>query len=424
MGTMRETAKNYYHKLRQYAPGPMDALCTIWKGMEGPRTTWEDVDSFAKAVQKNHHRIQNEADYQAVFSHPRGEPVDPAHLDIAFLVPQPIQGSGGHRNIYRAVSQLRSFGHKLTVYYMQTQRPATEVKAQVRQWFYDMGDIPFICYDGALGFHDVGIATWWETVYMLRKNQGNVRFPFYFTQDFEAYFYPMSTEYILAENTYRMDYPCICSGPWMSTLIREKYHGDAQYFQFPVDRSIYNTTETRTKQNKNIIFFAKPDMSRRCYSLGIQALQRFHQLCPEVEIILFGSNQVEEKNISFPVTVKKLLPTLADLAELYRNADLGMVFSTTNPSLVPYEMLSCGCPVVDLDLEFAEAKYGNSRETVFLLSPLPEKMAEEMAVLFQQPERLQACATQGKAWVAREFPSEEEMAKTVEAMILQKVTTP
>lgn len=414
-------AKRVYHRLRQYAPRLMDGLRTVWKGIEGPRGNLENMVDFVREVKENHTVIQMSESYSAVMSKKGSREIDLRHLDIAFLVPEPIYGSGGHRNIYRAVSQLRSFGHSLTVYYIQTQRPAQKVKEQVSKWFYDMSDIPFLCYEGELGFHDVAIATWWETVYLIEENREKVRYPFYFTQDFEAYFYPMSTEYILAENTYRMNYPCICSGPWMSTLIREKYQGDAEHFQFPVDRSIYNTTLARTKENLNVVFFAKPDMPRRCYTLGIQALKEFHMHRPDVEIILFGSQQVEAKDLPFPATVKKLLPTLMDLADLYRNADLGIAFSTTNPSLVPYEMLSCGCPVVDLDLEFAESKYGNCRENVFLLSPMPKQMGKQMAELFANPKRLKDFAEHGKVWVTNEFPSEEQMARRVEELILKKI---
>lgn len=421
MGKARQVAKNSYLRLRKYAPRLMDGLCAVWKGIEGPRESLGDMEDFVRQVRANHDAIQEAESYASVMNQKPNREADLCHLDIAFLVPEPIRGSGGHRNIYRAVSQLRAFGHHLTVYYMQTQRPTAEVKQQVSEWFYDMGDIPFLCYEGELGFHDVAVATWWETVYLIEENREKVRYPFYFTQDFEAYFYPMSTDYILAENTYRMGYPCICSGPWMSTLIREKYHGNAAHFQFPVDRSIYHTETPRTKKNPNVVFFAKPDMPRRCYTLGIQALKEFHTLRPEVEIILFGSERVEEKDLPFPATVKKLLPTLNDLADLYRNADLGMVFSTTNPSLVPYEMLSCGCPVVDLDLEFAEAKYGNSRDHVFLLSPIPKQMGKQMAELFATPYKLKDCAARGKAWVADEFPSEEEMARRVEELILRNI---
>lgn len=421
MISKRQIAKDIYLRLREYAPKLMDIFRAIWKEIENNGKITEDITTFISHVKKNHNVIQDSESYIKIMERRPNDKIDIKHMNIAFLVPEPIRGSGGHRNIYRAASKLREFGHFITVYYIQTQKPAKKIKQEVSEWFYDMRDIPFICYEGELGFHDVAVATWWETVYLLEKNSYKVKQKIYFTQDFEAYFYPMSTEYILAENTYKMGFPCICSGPWMSTYIRDRYNAKADYFQFPVDRNIYNTRTVRTKKNKNLIFFAKPDMPRRCYTLGVQALNEFSKIKPEIEIILFGSEHILSSSLPFPATVVRLLPTLNDLANLYRNADLGLVFSTTNPSLVPYEMLSCGCPVADLDLEFAKSKYGNSEDNVFLLPPNPQMMGECIAQIFDNPEEMNNRAMLGRAWVKDEFPSEEDMAYRVEELIIKYV---
>ena len=89
---------------------------------------------------------------------------------------------------------------------------------------------------------------------------------------------------------------------------------------------------------------------------------------------MYGSNHIDQETIPFTATVKKMLPTLHDLADLYRNATLGIVFSTTNPSLVPYEMMACGCPVADLDANNALAKYGDDINNVFLFNTYPKKI--------------------------------------------------
>ena len=417
----RYIAQKIYHNLRRFAPRIFDSLCAIWKYTEGTHLTSVDSTPLIEYAQKHKNHIQNIADYERIFSVKQPSQVDSKCLNIAFIVPKPIKGSGGHRNIYRAVKYLREFGHDITVYYTQTCEPASKVKQQVSEWFYDMTDIPFICYDGHLGYHQVAIATWWETVYLLKENIDKVQHPFYFTQDFESYFYPMSSEFILCENTYRAGFTCICSGPWIAKLVQERFGAKADYFQFPIDTTIYNRCVPRVKNTKNVVFFAKPDMPRRCYSLGIQTLKLFHALKPNVEIILYGSSMLGATQIPFPVTIKKLVPSLEGLADLYRNADLGIVFSTTNPSLVPYEMMACGCPVVDLDLEYAIEKYGNNPDNVFLLSPQPDIMAKQLANLFDHPEMLCACSKQAAKWVKEEFPTEYEMARRVEELILRDV---
>lgn len=363
--------------------------------------------------------IQNEAWFKQVFSRLQSETTDSTHLNIAFIVPAPIKGSGGHRNIYRAVKFLKKNGHDLTVYYINTELDADTVKQQISDWFYDMEDIPFIHYEGQLGYHDVCVATWWETAYAIINNRTKIKYPFYFVQDYEPSFYPTSSAYILCENTYKQGFMHICSGPWCKAFLNNKYNARAEYFQFPVDRNVYNMSEKRTKTNQNIIFFAKPEMPRRCYEIGIQALQEFHKLAPNVEIILFGSNNVGD--VSFPVTKLGILPTIQDLASLYRNADLGIVFSTTNPSLVPYEMMHCGLPVVDLDLEFALSKYGNNNDTVFLFDSRPNVMAKQIFESLNNKALLEIKKKSALDWVMKEFPSEDEMGQIVQSIIVNEV---
>lgn len=119
--------------------------------------------------------------------------------------------------------------------------------------------------------------------------------------------------------------------------------------------------------------------------------------------------------------MKGVLPTIMDLADLYRNADLGMVFSTTNPSLVPYEMMLCGCPVVDVDMEQALMKYGNNSNNVFLFDTQPEIMANQILNVIDNEELLHRKAMSGRQWVIDSFPTEEQMGRIVERFILSKV---
>lgn len=334
-------------------------------------------------------------------------------MRIAYIVPNPIKGGGGHRNIFRAVKYLSDKGHDLSVYYTNSEYNAAEMKKLVSEWFYDMSKVEFIKYEGKMDYYDVGIATWWETAYILEEFKSHFRRHMYFVQDYEPYFYPLSSEYFLAENTYKKGYLHICSGPWCETLLKKKYGAKAESFQFPIDRRIYNTERMRVKQNKNIVFFAKPEMSRRCYKIGIDALKIFHDKRPEVEIILYGSSQLDEQSVPFKATVLKLLPTINDLAELYINADLGIVFSPTNPSLVPYEMMACGCPVVDLDVEFAQEKYGGSENLAFLVDPDSTLFAKKLIEIIDNDSLLDKKRKAAKEWVDKEFPDEEGMGNRV-----------
>jgi glycosyltransferase involved in cell wall biosynthesis len=269
-------------------------------------------------------------------------------------------------------------------------------------------------------YYDVGIATWWETAYILKKYEYKFRRQFYFVQDFEPYFYPLSSKYVMAENTYKFGFTHICSGAWCEKILNEKYGAKAVSFQFPLDRNIYNDKYVRNKKNKNIVFFAKPEMPRRCFEIGRDALEILKNKRPDIEIIMFGSKTLSKSQVPFEATILNIVPTLEGLAQIYANADLGIAFSITNPSLVPYEMISCGCPVADLDVEYALSKYGDNPDNVFLFDSLPERFAEGVEKIIDDDEILRKKASNAKKWVDDNFPSEDEMGRFVEKKILDE----
>ncbi len=339
-------------------------------------------------------------------------------LRIAWIIPGLIIGSGGHRNILRAAYHLQQFGHQLELYFTNTKMDSNQLAEQVRAHFYPLR-CPMHRYDGQIEPTDVLFATHWTTVDAAVRARSSARELMYFVQDFEPAFAPMGTEYILAENTYRLGLYCITSGPWCETLLRTQFQCEADHFVFPIDRAIYHP-RARTKPETNVIFFARPEMPRRCFELGVLALEELHRLRPDVEIILFGSPKVESHHLPFPATKKLLLPTIDDLATLYANADLGIAFSTTNPSLVPYEMMACGLPVVDLGRPGNEVNYGNQRDIALLAPPDPKAMAARMRDLLEDSKELFARSNRAVEFV-QTFPSEEEMARRVEELILKRM---
>jgi glycosyltransferase involved in cell wall biosynthesis len=357
--------------------------------------------------------------YQEMVGIYRERNVDLNHINIAWIIPEPFAGSGGHRNIFRAVKNLSKFGHKLTMYFTGNADIDT-MKSIVNNHYCDLSHVKSIKYNNSLGYHDVCFATHWSTVYPMMQHKQKIKYPFYFVQDYEPMFAPMGTEYILAENTYRMGLTNLTSGPWPAKILKSKYGAEAEFFRFPVDRKIYNTNIKRTKTNKNIIFFAKPEMPRRCYDLGIMALKLVKEKRPDIEIILFGSEEIAAQSVPFEHTNLGLITNINDLSKLYRNADLGIVFSTTNPSLVPYEMMACGLAVADLRLEDSVVNY-DSEENVYLLNPVPEMMSQEIVGIMNSGEERQRKALNGYNY-AGSFPDEEGMARRIEELIKRKIS--
>jgi glycosyltransferase involved in cell wall biosynthesis len=290
----------------------------------------------------------------------------------------------------------------------------------VRKHFYPF-EGPVRRFSGRVDGEDVMMATHWSTVALAESVRSLIGEIMYFVQDFEPAFYPMGSEYILAENTYRKNLYAITSGPWCAHMLKRDYAMEADSFRFPVDGTIYNVGAAGdTPRAKRVLFFAKPEMARRCFLIGTMALKEFHRIKPDYEILFFGSGSAKQHPQDYPVTYLDIVPTLNDLANLYATSAAGLVFSTTNPSLVPYEMMACGLPVVDLNRPGNEVNYDNRYDIALLADADPVRMAKDMAALLDDAEELATRSARGIEFAAT-FPSEEEMARRVEKLILDRL---
>jgi glycosyltransferase involved in cell wall biosynthesis len=345
-------------------------------------------------------------------------PTSPASgraLSIAWIVPGLIIGGGGHRNIIRCAYHLEQLGHQVSLHFTDSKDSGEMVRAKVRKHFYPLnGHIGLL--ENSFPHSDFLFATHWTTVAHAERFRDRVGEIIYFVQDFEPYFYAMGSEYVLAESTYRKGFYAITSGIWCEHFLRNQYGAEADHFQFPIDRSIYFNRKS-SRRDDRVLFFAKPEMPRRCFELGVQALQSFHTLRPDVEIAFYGSSRPSE--LSFPVTHLGVLPGPNDLAKLYNEATVGIAFSTTNPSLVPYEMMACGLPVVDLGRAGNEMNYDGRFDIARLANPDPAAMAREIADLISNSAERVSRSKEGLTF-ASTFPIEEDVGRRIEGLLLKR----
>lgn len=346
----------------------------------------------------------------------RPSPANGRPLNISWIIPGLIIGGGGHRNIIRCAYHLERLGHHVSLHFVDIPDEADVIRANVREHFYAFeGHIGLL--DDDFPHCDIVFATHWSTVAYAERFKERTGEIVYFVQDFEPYFYAMGSDYVMAENTYRKGYYAVTSGIWCEHFLRNTYNGEADHFQFPIDKEIYFNRQAVRRKDR-VIFFAKPEMPRRCYELGVQALRAFHRLRPDIEIVFFGSSH--QRPVDFPVLQLGMLPGPHDLAKLYNEATVGLAFSTTNPSLVPYEMMACGLPVVDLARPGNETNYDNGFDLARLVDPDPLKMAQEIAAFISDPDDLKGRSERGLAFAAT-FPEEEGVGRRIEALLMKRV---
>jgi glycosyltransferase involved in cell wall biosynthesis len=298
---------------------------------------------------------------------------------IATIVPSFRRGSGGHMTIVNLMRELKALGHDVTLWLEDCEgRHAAESAEVTRRSFAEFfraDALPlhtdFDAWDGA----DVVMATGWQTVARALR-LGGVSRRVYLVQDHEPDFYPASAERLVAEDTYRQGLHCIAASPWLAELLRTRYGASATHFDLAVDHDVYRPSGQRRRDDL-VVFYARAVTPRRAVPLGLLALEELARRRPDVEIALFGEDR--PLHAPFEHTNLGVLPA-QELAGLYSQATVGMVFSLTNPSLIALEMMACGLPCVELASESMVATFGREGPLV-LTAPEPGAVLSNVCAL-------------------------------------------
>jgi glycosyltransferase involved in cell wall biosynthesis len=330
------------------------------------------------------------------------------HQTLTWLLPNLIPGSGGHRNVFRLANLLQGDEFNCQVFFYGDGRSADELLQQISA-DYDQPKFSVIDDLTEMRKSDVLIGVHNSSIPFIKRTASAKSKIAYLVQDFEPWFNPMSDSYLDALSTYfEQDIAIFTSGAWMARKIKEVTGKSVPHFDFPVDKKIY-FPESQI-QREGILFFAKHDTPRRLFEVGKRLIGEVCSAVPGVKVELFGSGNAQDFGI--PGKSIGLLPTLEDLAGKYRAARIGIAFSPTNPSLVPYEMMACGLPVIDIDLPGSPMfKYGKDP----LLQPTPyslEEMCAQAISLLGDNGKWQITSKAGVDFI-KGMPTPEEAVEVV-----------
>lgn len=270
---------------------------------------------------------------------------------VAWIITPPGKTSGGHQNAFRFMEFLEKAGYHLTVYLYAPQRYPKLSIAGVRRMMaetsaYPELDADFIHYDpatGIVGDFDAIVASDWENSYAACRYRGTAK-RFYFIQDFEPAFFPAGSDYVLAENSYRLGLHGFSAGPWLARKVRDDYGMSADHYDYSVDVTTYH--RTNTARRTEVLFYARPPTPRRATEFGLLALRELHRQRPEVTINLVGWD-MSSYDVPFPY-VNHAAVDISQLNEIYNRCAAGLILSLTNMSLLPLEVMASGVvPVVN-----------------------------------------------------------------------------
>lgn len=333
------------------------------------------------------------------------------NLSIHFVIPDFGIGGGGHLNIFRMVRYLEFFGHKLTIWIFkptQHKNPQEAYNNIIRYYSTIKAEVKFVDEDFPYSIGDIILATSWDTVWPVQSVEGFKR-RFYFVQDYETLFNAKGSRSELAEYTYTQDIDCICASAWLDELMRTKFKRWSSYYNLAADREIYYPTQREKNEIPIIAFYARIFTERRAVELGIIALELLAKEGIDFHVIFFGAEfNFERTPFSCQVFYKR---TPDELANIYRSSDIGVVFSLTNYSLVPQEMMACGLPIVEFDTESTRGIYPEG--VVLFSGPDPIDIKNKIKALLFDKEKQVDQSKKALEWVGK-F-SWEKSARDIEA---------
>ncbi|HXB63793.1 MAG TPA: glycosyltransferase [Solirubrobacteraceae bacterium] len=320
-------------------------------------------------------------------------------LRLAMVIPPYSRGSGGHNTLFQIFTRLERRGHACSVYladyhhHMRDVR-AARIRREVREYFAPFEGPVYKGFDQWQGA-DVAIATGWQTVHaMLALDQTRARA--YVVNDHEPEFYAVSTEQLLAADTYRHGLHCVAASPWLRDLLIERYDVSADAFQLGVEHDTYRPLAVG-RRGDTVIYYARHATPRRAVPIGLMALAELKRRRPDVRVVLFGTDK--PLHAAFPYEhIGVLSPP--QLARLYSEATVGLCLSLTNFSLMPKEMLACGLPCVELAGVSAESIFGDDGGPLELASLNPQRLADAMERLLADRALWERRSREGIEFVA------------------------
>lgn len=321
-------------------------------------------------------------------------PGQPKKGSLLWFIPDFNVGSGGHLNIFRTIWHLEQMGYtsSIVIGTPVMHHDAEEARAAIREHFFPLQAQVLLGLD-QLPPCEFAVATGWDTAYPVRSFSG-AQHKLYFVQDYEPSFYPVGTESVLAENTYRFGFFGITAGDWLARKLALDYGMQTHAVGFGVELDRYRRLPRREPEVRRVFFYARPPTPRRAFEIGLLVLNAVWQRMPDTQFVLAGWDTAGY-HIPFPHLACGTV-ALDQLPDLYSQCDVALVLSLTNASLLPLELMACGCTVVSN--RGPNVDWLLNDEVAALVDATPEDLTAAVCALLEDDRRRQALSARGEVF--------------------------
>lgn len=278
------------------------------------------------------------------------------------------------------------------------------------------GEVKPIPLQLAVSETDVFVATIWYSAYMAqnirewqRTNYASLPKSFtYLIQDYEPGFYPWSSQYMLAESTYKDKGETLAL--FNTDILQSYFHEKGitfykEYSFSPVMNSVLQKERLRfLNQNKKkiIVVYGRPSTKRNAFCLIVDSLRHWYRVDSDAgnwKIISAGESHQEIKigeNLNIQ-SVGKL--SIEEYASLLGEAAIGISFMVSpHPSYPPLEMAHYGLKVItntyrDKDLSMMHSNIVSLDNIRF------ENVADELLRICRKIEENSSCGWDGVSYM-------------------------
>lgn len=306
---------------------------------------------------------------------------------ITFVITRMVRFHGGQTSILRLGTQLAKQGYDV-IYAVYKEQSKEEMKLCAQSNLADYQGR--VCTSKQLpSLHsDVFIATSWDTVSFVKKKNG---YKMYFVQDYEPYFYPFGERFLLAKKTYEQGLHMVSLGNWNKEMIKQQCQpcSPIDIIDFPYERREYpyfpREYDYSCKKEFTIAVYLK-FYGKRLPTIIPYLLSQVKEMMEDDGITLHVKYFGEAKSYRIEGGENLGMLSKAELLKLYQTSDFGMVASLSNISLVPYEMIGTGLPLIEfIDGTFS---YFFPENSAILIDLSAEDLYQKLLQVIREPERL------------------------------------
>lgn len=318
-----------------------------------------------------------------------------AHTALGLFEELATRAGGGRCRLRLLLTDARPDSEALETFRAYRFAPGLEDGDAARQ-------IVFLSPRGKTGLRvgpgDRFVATAWWTAYraqrMIEDQQRLFALPrlphlAYVIQDYEPGFYNWSSNFVLADATYRSAIPTLAV--FNTSLLRDFFRGlgyrfAAEYsFEPRLNEGLREgILRTRGPRRKQILVYGRPSVDRNCFPLVVEALREWTRLQPSAAEwrVLSAGEKHPPVDLGGGMTLASLgkLP-LGDYARLLTESAVGLsLMVSPHPSYPPLEMAHAG--LLTLTNDYANKSLSGAHDNLHCLPVLtPGTVAGALARL-------------------------------------------